>query len=65
MTWRAGSRPRRRTLRTWRGGMRTWRAVARAGGRAGYPGEVSLTATRGGVAVHGANPGVHEYDSRT
>ena len=44
MTWRAGGRPRRRTLRTWRGGTRTWRAVARAGGRAGYAGEVSLIA---------------------
>jgi len=43
MTWRAGGRPRRRTRRTWRGGTRTWRAVARAGGRAGYAGEVSLT----------------------
>ena len=42
MTWRAGGRPRRHTLRMWRGGTRTWRAVARAGGRAGYAGEVSL-----------------------
>ena len=46
MTWRAGGRPRRRTLRTWRGGTRTWRADARAGGRAGYAGEVSLTLPR-------------------
>ena len=51
MTWRAGGRPRRHTLRMWRGGTRTWRAVARAGGRAGYAGEVSLKQTQQGDAT--------------